>query len=153
LYFGTIGVTEYIYTNPGRALEYKETPENIENFKRHFKSLKGKRWTWVFDCADMEMKHYTSFDFAKQLAKILIEEHRHTLETIYIVRPNAWIRTTVSILQTFIPEGLCKKVRILNGEGIELFAELQKTCIRGPPLAWLLNAVTSTLSTKLLSVS
>ena len=142
-YFGTIGVTRYMYTSPARAADYKESPTGMANFKKHLDTMQGVRWAWVFDCAGMEMKHYVSLSYVKELAAILMKDHPHTLETIYIVRPNAWIRSMLSVLTTLFDKGVCKKIRILDGDGIELCGALEAASIRGPPLSWLLGAIRS----------
>ena len=100
--FGKFGDANLIYTSPARALDYKESEEKIVNFKKHMDTALGAPWIWVFDCGGMQMKHFSSMNYTRRLAQILTNEHENYLQAIWIIRPNAWIKTTLKFLKTCI---------------------------------------------------
>lgn len=142
-HFGTLGDVNYIYTSPAKSLEYKESDANMRNFKAHLDTMKGKRWCWVFDCAHMEIKHYSSIDYMKKLATILVDDHSANLDAIYIVHPNAWMKTSIQVLQKLFSNSVCKKIHVLAGEKLELYFALEKAGVRGQPFVWLMQTFIS----------
>lgn len=141
--FSTVGDIHYVYSSPAKSLDYKESDTNMQNFKKHLNTMKGKRWIWVFDCAHMEMKHYSSFDYMKKLATILVQDHSANLDAIYIVHPNSWMRTSIQLLQKLFSNSVCKKIHVLAGEKLELYVALEKAGVRGQPFIWLMQTFTA----------
>jgi len=141
VHLGSNDDVHYVYTSPARAQEYRESEENIQNFKKHFDSMKGKRWVWIFDCANMQLKHLSSFEYTRKLATILTEGHPHTLLAIHIIHPNVWMKTTVKLLQKLFSNTFCKKLRILEGSKLELYMAFEKASIRGEPLVGIVQAI------------
>lgn len=139
--FGKLGETHLLYTAAARVLDYKETPEKIINFKMHLDTMKGKRWIWVLDSGDMEIKHYSSMNYTRQLAQLLMKDHEETIQGIWILRPNLWMRTTLKFLKTLFKAGLFSKVRIFEGEKLEVYIGLEKAALNGRPLQWLGSAI------------
>ena len=135
--FGKLGETHLVYTALARVLDYKETPEKITNFKMHLDTMKGKPWIWVIDCADMESKHYSSMNYTRQLAQLLVKDHEATLQSILILRPNLWMRTTLKFLKTLFKAGIFSKVHLIDGLKLEVYSGLEKTGLNGKPLQWI----------------
>jgi len=138
-YFGNLGDTMMYYTSPARALDYKETPETYSYYKSHIDSAKTSKWIWVIDCAGMQMKHYSSIELIKKMMKMILEEHSGVLEKIWILHPNAWIKGAVAILKPFLKKETIEKIKILEGDKLELLVNLEKTGLTGKPINWLLH--------------
>jgi hypothetical protein len=135
--FDLIGMIDDIniyYTAPAKALEYKETPENFENFKKHLNETKGKKWIWVFDCYGMQLKHCKSITYMKNLTTVLANDHYDFLQGVWFIRQNTWIKAGISILKTLFKAGLVKKMRVFKGDKLELYMQLEKGGLTGPAL-------------------
>lgn len=135
--FGKFGDANLFYTAPARVLDYKESEEKIINFKKHLDTAKGTPWIWVFDCGGMQMKHYSSTNYTRRLAQILANEHEGVLQAIWIIRPNTWIKTVLKFLKSLFKTPLLNKVKIKEGEKLELYISLEKEGLQGKPLQWL----------------
>ena len=141
-YFGKSDDANLFLTVPARVLDYKESEEKIINFKKHLDTAKGSPWIWVFDCGNMQMKHYSSLNYSRRLAQILANEHDETLKAIWILRPNMWMKGVLKFLKTIFKAGLFNKVKILEGEKLELYVGLEKEGLTGKPLQWMGIAIT-----------
>lgn len=134
---GSLGGTTLIYTAPARSRDYKESDSQFDNMRHHLNTVKHGPWIWLFDCRGMQLKHASSISFAQKLGRYLSEEHATSLQGIYILHPNPWIKATMNIMKTLFKESMLKKVHMLNGEKLELYITLEKLGITGKPLQWL----------------
>ena len=100
------------YTAPARSHD-KDKEQILEMYHQHIRAAEGAPWVWVFDCGQMELRHYTSRRFTLGLAHILETQHRDTLQSILIVRPTLLVRTTLAVLQPLLPNTLLRKVRVI----------------------------------------
>jgi len=140
--FGQFNGANLYYTAPARVLDYKESEEKIVNFKKHLDLARNSPWIWVFDCANMQMKHSSSLNYTRRLAQILANEHENYLQAIWIIRPNTWIKTVLKFLKTLFKTALLNKVILMEGEKLELYVNLEKKGINGKPLQWISNVIT-----------
>jgi hypothetical protein len=138
-YFGAAQGTSYYYTSPSRARDYKETPDTFTYYKLHINNAKTGQWAWVIDCAGMQTKHYSSMEIIKNMIKILLEEHKGFLQKIYIIHPNTWIKTAMTLMKPFLKKETVEKINIIEGEKLELLIALEKIGLKGHPLNWLLT--------------
>ena len=137
-YFGELKDARLYYTSPARAFDYKETPDTYTYYKSHIDEAKDTKWIWVIDCGGMQIKHCSSIEIIKKIMKSLLEEHNGLLEQIWILHPNAWIKGAITILKPFLKKQTIDKIKVLEGEKLELLVSLEKTGISGKPLNWLL---------------
>jgi hypothetical protein len=107
-----------MYTNPARA-----DPVRGESGFAGFKSLldpyRVRPWVWVFDCRGMTAAHALNIDFVRRLSRVLESEHADSLQRVWILNMNSWIR---GILQMFPT----KKVRSLPNDRLEVLVTLQQ---------------------------
>jgi hypothetical protein len=141
-YFGKHGDANLFLTVPARVLDYTESEEKIVNFKKHIDTAKGTPWIWVFDCGNMQMKHHSSLNYTQRLAQILSTEHEDILKEIWIMRPNTWMRTTLKFLKAILKSGIFNKIKLFEGEKLELYVGLEKNGLMGKPLQWLGSVIT-----------
>ena len=127
------------YSAPAKALEYKETAENMENFKLHLNEVKGKKWIWIFDCHGMEQKHHTSMNFMLKISSFIIAEHQDLIQGFWFIRQNIWMKTALKFLKGFFKAGMISKIRVFEGDKLELYVNLQKNGLSGPTLNSLFN--------------
>lgn len=131
---GIINDVHIYYTAPAKALEYRETPENMANFRLHLDGTKGKKWIWIFDCYGMQTKHYSSMNYMKNLATILSNEHGDTIQGLWFIRQNAWMKTAINFLKGFFKASLLQKMQVFKGDKLELYVQLEKGGLTGPAL-------------------
>ena len=107
-----------MYTNPARA-----DPIRGESGFAGFKSLldpyRTRAWVWVFDCRGMTATHALNIDFVRRLSRALESEHVDSLQRVWILNMNSWIR---GILQLFPTH----KVRSLPNDRLEVLVTLQQ---------------------------
>jgi len=130
-YFGTIADRKYYYTSPARARDYKETSETLTYYKLHINNAKTGEWVWIIDCAGMEI--------IKNMVKVLLDEHNGFLQKIYIIHPNTWIKTAMTVMKPFLKRETLDKILIIEGEKVELIVALEKLGLKGAALNWLLS--------------
>jgi hypothetical protein len=132
--FGQKGAIGYWYTAAGEAEELVDTPEKFGFFRLHMNQAKqDAHWIWVFDCAGMTNRHYTSLDFMKRLVGALCDEHAEILDAIWIVNPNMWIRAAVMIMSPFMNKRLVEKISFVEDTGIGFLLRLTGVRILSSP--------------------
>ncbi len=100
------------YTAPARVRDLEHAGK-LALFHQHLRAAEGASWVWVFDCGQMEMRHYASLEFTMGLSRILEADHGSFLQTIYVVRPNLFVRSTLNVLQWMLPNSTLRKVRVI----------------------------------------
>lgn len=151
--FGTHQGSKLIFTSPARALDVKETEEKIVNIKKHLDTVKECSWIWVFDFGHMQMKHYSSLRYILKLAEILNKEHDTSLKEIWVLRPNQWLQTMLTISKGLINLKLLQKLTIFDGKTLDLYLNLQKFGLQDKPLHWLGQVITMSPETPLPPIS
>lgn len=125
--FGQKENVGYWYTAAGRGEELVNTPEKFGFFSLHMSQAKqDAKWIWVFDCAGMSTRHYSSIDFMKRLVGSLSNEHADILNEIWIVNPNVWMRAAVMIMSPFMNARLVSKISFIEDTGVEFLYKLDK---------------------------
>lgn len=107
-----------IYTNPARADPIRGDAA-FAGFKSLLDPYRSRPWIWVFDCRGMTASHALNLDFVKRLSRTLESEHATSLQRVWILNMNTWIR---GILQLFPTQ----KVRSLSSERLETLVTLQQ---------------------------
>ena len=71
---------------------------------------------------------------------MLLDEHKGLLQSIWIIHPNTWIKTAVTLLRPFLKKETLEKVQVIEGDKIELCVALEHRGFKGAPLNWLLSS-------------
>ena len=136
--FGTLQEKNLFYTAPAKTADYNEDGTKLTNIKIHVKEdTLNKPWIWVLDCANMSLVHYTEMSFNIGLLQLLGETK--TLDSVWIINPNIWIRTTIVFLQTFYSNHVLNKIRYLDGSKLELSTMLASMNVESKSISWLLS--------------
>jgi hypothetical protein len=107
-----------IYTNPARADPIRGDAA-FAGFKSLLDPYRSRPWIWVFDCRGMTATHALNIDFVRRLSRTLDSEHATSLQRVWILNINTWIR---GILQLFPTQ----KVRSLPSDRLETLVTLQQ---------------------------
>lgn len=127
------GRTAVLYTSPANA-DPITTDADIAGFKSLLDSYRDQPWIWVFDCRGMTLAHYTNMRFCRALHHILTTEHSSSLQAVWILNINTWLRGVLG----FFP---MNKAVVLPAERLELFVEMQRVGTPSALVDRLLQAV------------
>lgn len=109
-----MGGRNLFYTAPAKTADFNEDGTKLANIKIHVsEECSGAPWIWVVDCGGMGLAHYTEFSFNWGLLGLLAADL--TLQEIWIVRPNMWIRGVIAVLQTFSSAAILGRIKYFEG--------------------------------------
>lgn len=126
------------YTSPAKTEDFDTDGTKLQNIKIHIDEDTNKSpWIWVLDCAHMEFKHYTDISFSFGLLQTLAADPN--LTAVWIIRPNFWIKTTLSILRTFSSAPILTSATLFEGTNLELSQKLEGIGLDKSPAQWLIS--------------
>jgi hypothetical protein len=97
----------YYYTCPSKAKLYDDTTGIINHYNGVLSEIpEGKKWVWVFDSDNFELKHFLQIDVGIKLAKLITTKFSHNLNKIIIINPTFYISATYNIIQLFLNENV-----------------------------------------------
>tara|TARA_B100000925_G_C21865409_1_gene411871 strand:+ start:60 stop:479 length:420 start_codon:yes stop_codon:yes gene_type:complete len=109
--------TIYFYSCPGEASKYYDISGILHHYDIVLSTMDpSSRWIYVFDCSGFEMKHLLEYEIGIGLAKLFSEKHGFNLDKIYIINPNWYIYTMVSVVWPFLNSRLRELIVYDNGE-------------------------------------
>lgn len=131
------------YTGVARARDAAESPQKLADFKVHLEEARGSPWIWIFDCASVEYRHYSSVEFIQEIGRIFMSEHADTLRAIIVVHPTILLRAAITACRPFFQKALMSKLRVIDAEGLELMVKLGEL---GIPTHWLFQTFKAPLA-------
>jgi len=133
--FGGLAGAKLFYTAPAKTEDFNEDGTKLKNISTHVSEI-GEPWIWVVDCGNMEMKHYTEISFNIGVLNLLSSDPN--LKAVWVIRPNIWIRTTISILQTISSSEVLRDI-IFYEPGLPMYISLKAAGLKSKSLQWLLS--------------
>lgn len=127
--------SQLIYTSPAKTEDFNEDGTKLDNIKLHVEEI-NEPWTWVMDCKNMELKHYTEISFNIGLLGVLAADKN--LQDVWILRPNIWIRTTISFLQSFYSAPILQKLKYVTGSNLDLYTTITNLGLNEECAHWLI---------------
>jgi hypothetical protein len=100
------------YTCVSEARKYDDNEGILNHYKNLLNQNKDKKWIWVFDCKDLEMKHIKNVKLAKELALLITENYLEKLQKILIVNKTWYIYILLKIVLPFFNDENRKKIKI-----------------------------------------
>jgi hypothetical protein len=148
--FSRIGRTtkgEFVfYTCPARSKEYGNAPNIVKHYKEHLNETGNQPWIWIFDCTDFGLKHMSSLEVGKALAKLIDEEYSHSIQAIYIVNEAWQIKALIDIIWGLIKKTTRQKVHHIKGSTLETIYNLEKVGLDKPSISWLTTTMRSPIT-------
>jgi hypothetical protein len=89
------------------------------------------------DCGNMTMANYTEMTFNAGIVHFISADE--TLEEVWIVRSNVWIRTTIAFFQAFSTAKIFERISYIDGSPLEQLEILQKKGVDTHTANWLLQ--------------
>jgi hypothetical protein len=113
-----------MYTCIAKATDYTNTKAITTHFSNTIKPT--DKWTWIFDCRELKMKHVVQFDVATTLCKMIRDHFSDYLQRIIIVNPTPGIDTLVKHVLPIFSKDALQFLRKYKGSPLEILLELQK---------------------------
>jgi hypothetical protein len=136
--FGSLGSTKLFYTAPAKTEDTNKDGTKLANITLHLKEeTERSPWIWVLDCANMGLHQYTELSFNLGLLDVLVENR--TLEEVWILHPNTWVRGVYSFFQMISCAPILKKTQFIEGSGLELLNRLEPKGLDMTTIHWLLK--------------
>jgi hypothetical protein len=92
----------------------------------------------------MLLKHVTSIQFSSSVSNIIVKEHNDSLQAIWILQPNHWVKGTLKLLRAIFGAESMKKIHLMEGDKLELYVSLEQKGLSGKPLQWLSTVFVTT---------
>jgi hypothetical protein len=103
----------YFYTCPTKAKLYNDTDSIIHHYNGTLSDIpENKRWIWIFDGTDFDLKHFLQIELAIELTKLISSKFSKNLEKIIIINPTIYISLTYNIIKPFLNEYLQSIIQI-----------------------------------------
>jgi hypothetical protein len=93
----------YYYTCPSKAKLYFDTLGIINHYNGVLSEIpENKKWIWIFDGTEFNLKHFFQIEVAIELAKLISSKFSEKLEKIIIINPNFYIKSVYNIIYPFL---------------------------------------------------
>jgi hypothetical protein len=97
----------YIYTCPSKAKLYNDVESILDHYNGILSEIpKNKKWVWIFDSIDFDLKHCLNINVAIELAKLINNKFSFNLIKIIIINETFYITTTYRIVKVFLSKDL-----------------------------------------------
>ena len=95
----------YYYTCASKAKLYFDTVSIINHYDGVLSEIpENKRWLWIFDATDFNLKHFLQIELAFELSKLISSKFSEKLVKIIIINPTFYISSTYHIIYPFLNE-------------------------------------------------
>jgi hypothetical protein len=110
----------YYYSCPSEAKLYFDTNGIINHYNGILSEIpENKKWIWIFDSKNFELKHFIQINLAIKLAKLITSKFSKNLLKIIIINPTCYILSTYNILLPFLTKDI-KDVVVFKNEYKEI---------------------------------
>jgi hypothetical protein len=93
----------YYYTCPSKAKMYFDTLGIINHYDGVLSEIpENKKWIWIFDGTEFNLKHFFQIEVAIELAKLISSKFSEKLQKIIIINPNFYIKSVYNIIYPFL---------------------------------------------------
>jgi hypothetical protein len=116
----------YFYTKPDEAILYNDTKGILEHYNNMLASVKGAKWSWIFDMDNFGLKHLMNPYLCYQIA-MAVGKYNDTLQQIKIINPNIFLTQLLVLVMPFISSIMRSKIKtIKNVKETEELSEIIK---------------------------
>ena len=98
------------YSCPSKSTQPNDHEGILNHYKGMFADKQSKKWTWIIDGTDFEIKH-VDVKINLMLAKLL-ETHVDTLETIVFINSTTQIKLALSMACPLLSKEFRQRIRI-----------------------------------------
>ena len=138
IHFGDLSGTKMFYTALAKTEDYNRDGTKLANISIHIdENTAGGPWIWLFDCSNMGFHNYTDVSFNISLLKLLAKNP--TIQGVWVVHPNTWIRGVHSFFSMFSRAPLLDRFSYFEGSGAELMNDFLSRGLHPRTIEWLLS--------------
>jgi hypothetical protein len=128
-----------IGTHEGAVLLYMAPAKSAslcteDQFRAALASYRERPWIWIFDGGGCGAA-VANIGFCKSMYKILDTEHKQSLQAVWILNLNSWLRGVIQLFPASKPT-LC-----LPKERLEMFVEMQRKGLSSSVIDILIGAL------------
>lgn len=122
------GEIPILYTKIAEAKEYDDTLGILQHYRNLLKLLGEKKWIWVFDCNDLELKHCFEIRTSRGIIDLLRENGKN--KKIFVINSNAFLTIILDSCKLFLDSSISDKMEIFGkSEYNQFIANLKKIYI------------------------
>ena len=106
--------TVLFYTNPSKAIQYRDRDGILNHYTNALHSIENKRWTWIFDSDGFGWHHALEVNTGIGIAKLITNTFAQTLNKIIVINPSWHIQFMLLAVWPFLEEDTKQKITILE---------------------------------------
>lgn len=123
-YLGQAAGNQLFYCFPANNTESVRTRDDMLQFVSHFP--RRIPWSLFFHARGYTLSHLMPLSIALEMANILQRDHSETLQKIYIMEGNWFMRFLFVCIFPFLSQTMREKFVLLNGSFLEMSVRLQE---------------------------
>lgn len=100
------------YTKISAANHYTDTVGILNHYRQLLLLVNPVSWTWVFDCAGLELKHCFELKTAVGICEIIRDDRR--LKEIQIINANVFYSIILACIKPFLNNSITSKIKIIK---------------------------------------
>lgn len=102
------------YTNPSRAILYKDSDGILNHYTNALNSIGEKKWRWIFDSDGFGWHHALEVNTGIGIAKLITSHFGSNLEDIRVINPSWHIQFMLMAVWPFLGDDTKQKIHILD---------------------------------------
>ena len=99
----------YFYTCPNDAKKYDDVSGILLHYENMISSRETDNWTYILDCSGFRLKHMVTYQVGIALVGLL-SKYDSSLQKIYIINPNFYIYTMVSMIWPVLTRSMRERI-------------------------------------------
>ena len=104
----------YFYTCPSKAKLYFDKDGILNHYNGVLSEIQqNKQWTWIFDAEGFDFKHFSQFNIAIGLSKMISTKFSNNLNQIIIINPTFYISSIYNIIYPFLNNKIRNIIQII----------------------------------------
>lgn len=120
---GEVGGTQLFYCFPAQNAKSVRTKDDMLQFVSHFPT--ENPWSLIFHVRGYTMSHMMPLSLAIEMATILQRDHAQTLQKIYVVEGDWFMRFLFVCIFPLLSSRVREKFVVLNGSLLEVVTQLR----------------------------
>lgn len=101
--------TTYFYSCPNDAKKYDDVSGILMHYENMLCSRETENWVYVLDCSGFGLKHMVTYQVGIALVE-LFSKYERFLQKIYIINPNVYIYTMVSMIWPLLNRNMRERI-------------------------------------------
>ena len=136
---GNLGNQTLFYTAPAKTNDYNQDGNKLEYVLIDIETeTSGLSWSWIMDCRNMGLQHYTDFSFNWGILSFLTNSEN--IHSVWILHPNIWMQATIECMKQLSSSNIFQKIQYLDGTKLEVMNTMSKAGFSNDAVKFLLDS-------------